>query len=220
MRGYRCFLEVVDPRLIAYLVTTKLRIRQQRYPRRRGLVVLILRAPPMELLPHVPASSASKTMKRRMSKLTEPTSESVISRRSSGTWPRFAPACLPQPPIVGGLEELCNEIINHRNGPGLRERLILPEPLGKYEELRMRLEEYPGRLRYDYDYGNQKIISFPDPSTVHESTTRFFREIMASTMNPSLARIDSGLVWEHWGSQTTTLTSNGRKSHAKGADVR
>jgi len=81
----------------------------------------------------------------------------------------------------------------------------------------MRLEEYPGRLRYDYDYGNQKIISFPNAYAVHDSTARFFREIMTSTMNPSLTLGSCGSIGGHR-SQTTTLTSNGRKSHAKGAD--
>ena len=75
----------------------------------------------------------------------------------------------------------------------------------------MRLEEYPGRLRYDYDYGNQKIISFPDPSTVHESTARFCRQLMASTMNPSLTLGSCGSIG-------VTDHDADLKSHAKGAD--
>jgi hypothetical protein len=84
-------------------------------------------------------------------------------------------------------------------------------PSSKYEEGRIDLN--PGKLRYNYNYLNsEKIIYFPSPSAVHEFTARVFRKIMASTMNANLS-YRPRLVWEHFGSQTTTLTSNGRKTH-------
>jgi len=184
-----------------------------------------------------PVSPPSQTMDQRISgKTTEPIpanspNSPILSPRSSFVVVHAqAPdklfcSTLPTSPgsnrpweVTKGVDELYSEVINHRSGRGPRERLVLRVPLDKFKELRKRLEEYPGRLRYNYDYMNEKIISFPNPSAVHESTTKFFREIMASKMSSNLAQINSGLVWAHWGSQTTRLTSNGKKTHDKGAD--
>jgi hypothetical protein len=114
--------------------------------------------------------------------------------------------------------ELFTKIVEHRQGDNVEQRLELSVPLATFHELQVKLEHYPGQLRYNYDYINEKIISYPNPSAVHESTCRFFREKMSHTLNDYLSQIDNRLVWGHRASQTTKLSSDGRRTHDKGAD--
>ena len=111
-----------------------------------------------------PISSISKPPIR------SPRSASVVGQAPE------KPICstLPTPPgsnrpsleVTKDVGELYSEVVGHRSGHGPRERLVLPVPLDKYEELRKRLEEYPGRLRYNYDYINEKILGLLGTSRI------------------------------------------------------
>jgi hypothetical protein len=114
--------------------------------------------------------------------------------------------------------ELFTKIIEHRQGDNVEHRLELSVPLATFNELHAKLEHYPGQLRYNYDYMNEKIISYPNPSAIHESTCRFFRENMSGSMKSYLSQIDNRLVWGHRASQTTKLSRGSRRTHDKGAD--
>jgi hypothetical protein len=119
----------------------------------------------------------------------------------------------------GSVDQLYDVILAHREGPNNGHRKELDHiPFETYRKLRDQLERYPGRLRYNYDFLNEKVISYPNPSPAHESTCKFFRQNWSQSISNALTEINDSISWEHHASQSTYLVKAGQRSHEKGAD--
>jgi Uma2 family endonuclease len=126
-------------------------------------------------------------------------------------------ATLSEPYSSTSTDALLKKIIDHLNS-GTSDGLPLDMPEPVFEEIQRRLQNFPGRLRFNYDYINQKMIIYGNPSPIHESAQTFFSRVN-NAMNDNLQSIDSRLRLDQWGSQGTILQKEGRKSHNKAADV-